>query len=266
MPESAPLTGLEEVRAAFRLGWAVAELRGRYRPDLFLHPEPGMPKGFRRKAKDQPLPLAPERKHQEVRIEVLRAAAGLSELLSLNVEIGGTDALELIRAVVDRMEKTNAVARQRAWPAVAQAFYSWDAQLQDVLVVRATRAAAYQLGRALAETHWALDPDRPRDEMGSSTFLFGSDRNRLIARLSGYLGPLVTAAIEGSFGTWCRLAADPTRLEAAEVRLALYQQGLLWKDLIRGERQPLDLAPLTGDDAWKEIGVYAKHSRRCESH
>jgi hypothetical protein len=79
---------------------------------------------------------------------------------------------------------------------------------------------------------------------------------RLLARLSAYLGPLVTAAIDGSFQGWCTLAADADRRGATDVRPTLAQQGLLWRDLIRGERQPLDLPPLTSHDAWKEVHVY----------
>jgi hypothetical protein len=211
---------------------------------------------------EQPLPLGTERKHREVRIEVLQAATGLSAVLGLELEVNGSPTLERIRTVVDRLENTNAAIRQAQWPMVAQAFYGWDAQIQDALVVPATRAAAYQLGRALAETHWALDPGLADDEMGSWAFLLGPARQhtvmRLVARLSAYLGPLVTAAIDQSLQDWCMLAGDKERRTAPEVRPALYQQGLLWRDLIRGERQPLDLAPLTSGDAWRQVGVYRK--------
>jgi hypothetical protein len=229
---------------------------------MFLRPEPGRPEAFRRRRNDQPLPLAGERKNQEVRIEVFRASAGLSKALDLALQLEGTDTLTHMRDIVDRLENTNAATRQTRWVTVARAFYKWDAQLQDALVVPAQRAAAYQLGRALAETYWALDPERPDDEMGSWGFLFGVERRetveRLVARLSAYLGPLVTAAIDGSFADWCQLAAAPHRRVEGDVRVALYQQGLLWRDLIRGERQPLALAPLTSGDAWRKVGVYSK--------
>jgi hypothetical protein len=262
VPDASPPADLEQVRAAFRLGWAVAELRGRYRPDLFLHPEPDAPPAFRRAASDQPLPLANERKNQEVRIEVFQAAAGLSDALDLHLKTKGTPTLERIHDVTARLEKTNNANRRSRWPTVAQAFYDWDAQLQDALVVNATRAAGYQLGRAFGETSWALDPERPDHEMGSWVFLFGSQREetvkRLLARLSTYLGPLVVAAVEGSFEAWSGLARDPDRRGRRMVRRKLYEQGLLWRDLIRGERQPLDLAPPTATSAWKEVAVYSK--------
>lgn len=260
MADALPPPDLEEIRAAFRLGWAVAELRGRYRPALFLSPEPGAPPGFTRKGNDQPLPLGVERKNREIRIEVLEAAAGLSRSLDLNPETGASKALERIHDLLNGLENTNAANREERWPRVAQAFYRWDAQIQDALVVQAPRAAAYQLGRALAETHWALSPELADREMGSWRFLLGPPRQqtvvRLVARLSAYLDPLVTAAIEGSFQPWCELASSADRRAPSEVRTHLYQQGLLWRDLIRGERQPLDLAPLTSGDAWKKIRGY----------
>jgi hypothetical protein len=36
----------------------------------------------------------------------------------------------------------------------------------------------------------------------------------------------------------------------------IQEQSLLWRDLIRGERLPLDLAPLISGDAWKKVRVY----------
>jgi hypothetical protein len=262
MSDPIPPIDLEQMRTAFRLGWAVAELRGRYRPDLFLHPEAGAPAAFKRDKDEHPLPLGNERKNREVRIEVFQGAAGLSKALNLDLEVDGAETLEHIRDVIACLEDTDAATRRAQWPEVADAFYSWDAQLQDALVVPAICAAAYQLGRALGDTYWALDPERSEQDMGSWAFLFGSYRQqtleRLIARLSAYLGPLVTIALEESFNAWNELAADPDRRSEEGVRAALYQQGLLWRDLIRGERQPLDLAPLTATDAWKEISVYRK--------
>jgi hypothetical protein len=249
----------ESVRAAFRLGWAVAELRGRYRPDLFLHPDAGAEAGFARTRDDRPLPLASERKNREIRIEIFQAAEGLSERLGLALQSGKVATLDRMRDVLALLENTNAATRLTRWPPTAEAFYKWDAQIQDALVVPAAQAAAYQLGRALAETYWALDPERPSHEMGSWACLFGTRREetikRLLGRLSTYLDPLARAAVEGSFADWCKIAADEHRRSAHDVRAKLYRQGLLWRDLIRGERQALDLAPAT-HDAWKEMTVY----------
>jgi hypothetical protein len=262
-----PPADLEQMRAAFRLGWAVAELRGRYRPDLFLHPEPDAPKAFARNRQERPLPLAGERKSREIRIEIYEAAVGLSGALGLDLQTKraglSVSVLDLVKDATLRMEKAkNDADRREAWPSVAQRFYNWDAQLQDTLVVDATRAAAYQLGRALGETHWALEPACGDREMGSWAFLFGSERKavvkRLLERLSPYLGPLVVAGVRHSFKAWCKLALVPQRRSADEVRRKLYEQGLLWRDLIRGERQPLELPRPVATDPWREVAGYRK--------
>ena len=195
-----------------------------------------------------------------MRIEIVEAVEGLSKLLDLELKIGARDAIGVMRSVTERMENTNKTERQNQWTAVARAFYKWDAEIQDALIVPATQAAAYQLGRALAETYWALDPERSDNEMGSWAFLFGDERQRtvarLLARLSAYLDPLAIAAINHSFQAWCTLAADQTQRNTNKTRPALYRQGLLWRDLARGERQPLDLAPLSGTAAWNSVCAY----------
>ena len=75
MTEAQP-ADLEQVRYAFRLGWVVAELRGRYRPDLFDTREPGDTGSFRREEYEPP--LSNERSLTEIRIELLGAAEDLA--------------------------------------------------------------------------------------------------------------------------------------------------------------------------------------------
>lgn len=254
---------IDDVRSAFRLGWGVAELRGRYRPDLFDQPEPGAPPPFGRK--DHALPLANERKSREIRIEVFEAVAGLNKALGLDLQVGGAPALDRLHGFFKQMEARDSGADQREalWAqedGVADVFYSWDAQIQDALVVSSSQAAAYQLGRGLAETHWALYPDRDATQMGSWAFLFGPQRqatlSRLAARLSAYLGSLVTAAIDGPFAAWAGLANDHQRRIQPAVAPMLYQQGLLWRDLVRGERQPLELSTPKAKDVWRQLSMY----------
>jgi hypothetical protein len=263
MADPAAPSDLDGVRSAFRLGWGVAELRGRYRPDLFDQPEPGAPPPSGRK--DHALPLANERKSREVRIEVFEAVSGLSKALKLDLHVGGAPALERLQGLFEQIEDGQAGAdrREALWAqkeGVADLFYSWDAQIQDSLVVSSSQAAAYQLGRGLAETHWALYPDRDGTQMGSWGFLFGPQRQqtvrRLAARLSPYLGSLVIAAIDAPFTTWAALANDHQRRTKTSIRAKLYQQGLLWRDLVRGERQPLELSTPAAKDVWKQLAMY----------
>jgi hypothetical protein len=112
----------ESVRAAFRLGWAVAGLRGRYRPDLFLHPDAGEEAGFARTRDDRSLPLASERKNREIRIEIFQAAEGLSERVGLALQSGKVATLERMRDVLALLENTNGATRLARWPRTAEAF------------------------------------------------------------------------------------------------------------------------------------------------
>jgi hypothetical protein len=271
MPESSP-SDVEQVRYAFRLGWVIAELRGRYRPDRFGKREPGNQSTFLRK--DFELPLSNERSPAEIRIELFDAAEDLSRELKLApCDEDGHPLLEQIKPLLEAMEAADA-DRVGLWkgsqrePGLAYRFFKWDAQNQDELVLGATQAAAYQLGRGLAETFWALHPDRPGNEMGSWESVLGPRRRdvllRLSGRLSAYIGPLVLAAIDGSLRAWSALATttDTDRREAPDIQVALFRQGLLWRDLIRGERQPEDLltnedlnAPAS-TDVWKELRLY----------
>ena len=106
-------------------------------------------------------------------------------------------------------------------------------------MVRASQAAAYQLGRGLADTYWALYPERPQQQMGSWSNVLGAERCgalvRQALRLSLETGPLVLAATTGPLEQWRRLAGDDARRGGEGVIMALYQQGLLWRDLIRGD-------------------------------
>lgn len=262
----------EQVRYAFRLGWVVAELRGRYRPDRFGEREPGNQGVFLRK--DFELPLSNERSPAEIRIELFDAAEDLSRELKLApCDEDGHPLLGQVKSLLQEMEAENA-DRERIWkgsqrqPGLAYRFFKWDAQNQDELVLGATQAAAYQLGRGLAETYWALHPDRSANEMGSWASVLGSRRRdtllRLSGRLSAYIGPLVLAAIDGSLRAWSALAmaTDTDLSEEPDILIVLFRQGLLWRDLIRGERQPEDLltnadlnAPAS-TDVWRELRLY----------
>ena len=62
-------------------------------------------------------------------------------------------------------------------PKNTELLYGFDAHIQDTLAARAFgTASAYQLGRAVAETYWALDPTAPAADPTSWQFLLGPDR------------------------------------------------------------------------------------------
>jgi len=243
--DDAPPADIDAVRYAFRLGWAVSELRGRYRPTLFADPTPlpALPEQPGAAGKANPLPLAGERRPAEVRIEIREAIAALAKALSL-----APAALATVADTLTAFERTRPTTSEPQWPRLAEELWTLDAQIQDELVLPGAQAAAYQLGRGLADTYWALAKDADSSGTGPWSFLFGETRRLTIGRsalrLSAYLGPSVIAAIAGPLDAWAaylaRVASDGQQ-RAPDELLRLYKQSLLWRDLIRGERLVADL-------------------------
>ena len=255
-----PPADLDQVRQAFRLGWAVAELRGRHRPDRYEQPLPFAPEAFGRT--EHELPLGIERGADELRIEVLKTAQGLSSAIGLDQKRPVAKALGRVVSLAWTRSREDADIAG-SWDALADAFFTWDARIQDALVVQANLAAAYQLGRGLAETYWELHLARPADQMGSWECVLGPDRDqtlqRLALRLSPYVGSAVLAAVTSPLSAWVELAADDKRRGDASVPTALYRQGLLWRDMVRGERQSDDLDQPSATDVWNDMSLY-KHA------
>jgi hypothetical protein len=237
-----PPTDADDAMRAFRLGWAIAELRGRYRPTV-SHVEDSPPS---RRA-DNALPLAAERTPAEQRLEVFTVVHGLSAALGLDFADGPNNAGRTaeLRLLLNGLDATPSDAGR--WEQLTAAFYSWDSAIQDNLVLRPRLAAAYQLGRGLAETYWELDPSivEPGDPRGWTEVL-GARRagllTRLVGRLSDYLDPLVVAVVGHSLDGWVHVAAEPIWRSQPDARLKLFQQGLIWGDLVRGDRRAEDLA------------------------
>lgn len=205
------------------------------------------------------LPLGTERGAKELRIEVLKTAQGLSTAIGLDRTRPVARALGRVASQAWTLNGGDADVAG-GWDAFADAVFRWDAQVQDALVVQANQAAGYQLGRGLAETYWQLYPVRPADEMGSWASSLGSDRNRtlqrLALRLSVYIGPPVLAAVTPPLDAWVALAGSEQRRNADGVLTDLYRQGLRWRDLVRGERQPDDLNQPNAKDVWSDLSVY----------
>jgi hypothetical protein len=116
------------------------------------------------------------------------------------------------------------------------------------------RAAAYQLGRGLAETYWALDPTiDDQNDWRSWGFLLGPRRcqrlRQLVARISAFTDPLTPLVVWTSLDAWHEVAVSRAWREQPDARSRLYEQGVLWRDLIRGEQRPSDLAQTRGEVA-----------------
>lgn len=254
------------VVSALRLGWCMAEVRGRNRPD----PPPGA--GVEPPRPDHALPLEIERTPDELRIEAemllieLAARMGVdgdgrkqpSYACQLN-----NDAEALYQA-----RKSHAGTAGKQWDDLAELIYKFDAHIQDILAARSeTQSCGYQLGRAMAETYWALNPGAAAKASPAGPgaaaeanpaapgaaaeipnpvaweYLLSEPRCREIGRLAGrlsrYFHMYTAAAIAGSAMVWMHVAADPRwRKNAAP---ALYQQIRHWFEFTIAAQDPTTL-------------------------
>lgn len=299
----------EKVLTAIRLGWAMAEVRGRNRPDA--------PPGAKATLPGPPteaLPLRVEQTSTELRIVAQSLLGVLARDLRLDQ---GKDHTNFPKAIDDRAKRlyearkaaagtdhpnapadagaepgaaggpavpgaavlvavpdratpdvtgpvvTVAVGEAPAvtapavtaaaeavpgdpaveWLALQELIFKFDAHIQDTLAWGPdTIACGYQLGRALAEPYWALDPGLPDNTPSPAAwwFLLGPERGgemcRLAGRLTTYFHPLTAAAIAGSVQIWEHVAADPAWRKNAEDEL--YFQVRRWYGLVVMKQDP----------------------------
>jgi hypothetical protein len=257
----------DTVRLALRLGWYLAELRGRYwwqgpRPSVTQLPV------------DPPyaLPLRAERTEAESRhqscqtVDMLARRLGVAAPFDARDPDGADDTRRFgarfgaviapieadghLLAAVDRTG-VDAQKRDDAWTPVACLLHEWDAAIQDSLAARADALAnAYLLGRGLAECYWALGPDDPAPgSLQEHTtvasgwdFLLGDGRrrelSRLVGRIGGYVNALTPSAVAGSIEAWGAVAADPRWRQVPDTRSRLYEQLRRWYELLVLGRDP----------------------------
>ena len=143
------------------------------------------------------------------------------------------------------------VAADDPWQDLAQLLWRFDAHIQDRLsAMSETQACGYQLGRGLAETYWALDPDQGT---GSRCwdFLLGDERCteicRLVGRLGAYMTEYTAPAITGSIEVWKYLVCQPAwRGDGQVANAALYHQIRRWYELIVLGQDPTTLIEPAG--------------------
>jgi len=244
---SAPDDALEVI-SALRLGWYIAEVRGRNRP---AGPQPSVNELPDRD--NHVLPLRIERTAAELRAEAQVVLHKLSGDLHVDTVI--VDNREQSRtAVIDQQacalsatvpETASAVS---AWNALAVSMHELDAHAQDTLTAQSDmQGAAYQLGRGLAEAYWALDPDVACTPLTPQcwTFLLGEQRceelARLVGRLSGYFNPYCPPAVAGTLCLWQSVAADEQWRKGAQDHL--YRQLRRWYELLVLGQDPSTLIP-----------------------
>ncbi len=240
--ETAPTTDAADVIAAIRLGWTLAEFKGRHRLDAPPIPLPRIDLD-----KHRPLPLRSERSPDEQAVESQRVLITLADRLGVDARAQATgtrvDRHHFSRRIVkvteelDRHRQGSNGQVHASWQRFADALYDWDAHIQNEFTARSEpQECGYELGRGLAEMFWSLDPKAKAPEDPTSwAFLVGPARvhelTHLVGRVAAYLHPLAAPAVIGSLERWKRIAANP-RLNEEHAREALRQQLRHWYGLL----------------------------------
>jgi len=242
------------VLKAFRLGWYMAEVRGRNRPNSPQRDERYLPGGDYR-----PLPLRVERTATERRIEAQGVLTELAIRLYVDEDGHGGSYGKRVDQDACHLDKSRHAPNQQQsvldqqWKDLAEVLWDFDAHIQDELTARSEiQACAYQLGRGLAETYWALDPFESGQAHGW-TFLLGERRcaelGRLIGRISAYLNIYTGSAVVGSIEIWKEFARgaafdakDPEQVKSAmAAQEAMHGQIRRWYELIVLGQDPTTL-------------------------
>lgn len=239
----------EEIRRAhlaIRLGWTLAELRGRLSERSTDAPATGT-------RVDHALPLGNERTAHEQAIEAEAVVRGIAGRLEVDFDFKDpNDAKKTVKAsdrltglALELADARDPDDWNRRWQEVTEFLYRWDARIQDALASTSfLEMSAYQLGRGLGDIAWALVPDveDPHDPR-SWGFLLGHERcgllRQLMGRTASLFPPLTPRAVNTSLRRWEQVAANPSRRkDAAPV---LRQQARVWRDLVLVGRNPESL-------------------------
>ncbi len=248
----APPDDARDVLSALQLGWFLAEVRGRNRPDAPPGSGASMPDHA-----DHALPLHIERGRTELRIEAQAAVLYLAQHLEVDTDTNkgsyGTNVdneAKALQAARKQQKVSPSDNHQKAvsndWQALANLLWEFDAHVQDALTAKSvTQAAAYQLGRGLAEAYWALDPGQANGSTGW-TFLLGDSRcdelSRLVGRLSAYFDEYTASAVAGSIEVWRKVAANEKwRGDKGQASVQLYLQIRRWYELLILGQDPTTL-------------------------
>ncbi len=220
----------DAVQSAIRLGWTVAEVRGRNRPG---GPAGGWSRLPEQADSDHTLPLGSERSLGDVGKQTQVVLAALA--LKLGVETEADKWTEAVDNLIERLQanRGNGDAAQASWQKLSELIYRFDACIQDTLTANSfAQGSGYLLGRGLAECYWALNPDELSGPAGWG-FLLGNDRcnelKHLAIRLSPYMAPSAASVLSGSLSIWRQVAVTPSWRNA---RADLYPQIRIWHDIV----------------------------------
>jgi hypothetical protein len=243
----------DSVSPALRLGWSLAELRGRNDPHA-IEDSPTSLMG----RKGHALPLGPERTSPEKEIAWERALEVLATNLHVNPEVSVAAGSQMLKSyseqvkdmaiqLADHREHDRSDLVEQSWDKLAELLYRWDAEIQDALSAASqSQASAYQLGRGMAEIAWNLAPDQdsPNDPT-SWDFLLGPARRAILSRflghLSGYFDPLTAPAIAGSLEAWSEVAQDAGWRSQPDAVPKLRDQIHRWYELLVLRQDPKSL-------------------------
>lgn len=195
------------------------------------------------------LAAAARRAAEELRVDMATVTGEAHGLAALDEVIETLEQASSATAGIQAIqERQHVIATDAAkqWACLAELIWEFDAYVQDGLTAASeTQAIAYQLGRGLAESYWALDPDA-LDGTRSWGFLLGSERcselSRLLGRLSGYLHEYTGPAIAGSVEVWKDVVETPAWLgNRRDAQEALYRQIRRWFELLVLGQDPTTL-------------------------
>ncbi|MGA8372075.1 MAG: hypothetical protein WB765_18230 [Acidimicrobiales bacterium] len=224
----------DDVISALRLGWYVAEVRGRNRPDA-PRPEIGVPAT----GQDHFLPLRNERRGEDLRTEAQVVMSALAVRFAVDTDQHGGSYSGEIASLAGALPLATGHTEERPsrWDDLAAKIFEFDAHIQDTLTSKSdSQANAYLLGRGLSESYWALDP---RAEDGSPTSwssILGAQRctelSRGIGRLAAYFTTYTAPAIGGSLSAWHEVASDADWRSRPDALPQLYLQIRRWYELL----------------------------------
>jgi len=180
-----------------------------------------------------------------------------------------SDEMRRLGTLLSSQKKTKDPETLATWLNFAHLLYKWDAHIQDTLLSASeVQANAYELGRALAETYWALDPRAVQTiskdgvvlpNPVSWSFLLGKERraviSRLLGRLVAYFHPLTAPAVDGSVAVWGEVAANEEWRGEKDAVAKLRQQTSNWYSLVVAGLDPETLLkPYALLRSWRIFG------------
>ncbi|MGP0029486.1 MAG: hypothetical protein ACLPVF_03165 [Acidimicrobiales bacterium] len=255
---------------ALRMGWSVAEVRGRFDPlsGQSADPDPPPPALL--------LSEADERSAVECQVESVKVLSSLAHggttdftMSEITFKVGWFPpkvpmprasgmltyiAARLIWARTDQdltgtlgsvpIDPGTTRDPEFWWDRLLWFLWAWDEAIYDQFATQNFgTASSYELGRGLAESYWALHPDETSNRAASWSFLLGTRRvaalSDLCRRLAPVIGVLTAAAVEASLRAWGTIAAQPG--DYTRPVDSLRQQIKIWRDLLVTGREPLSL-------------------------